>query len=201
MAFRDFNFPQVIGDLELRLDYVDLFKNVEPSTFNSYLKDLLTAGSTIAFASATEKSKSEFLIAPILLDLQMELAGKFALFSGTEWNVDEERGLNGYCDFILTKGASPLILSAPYIAIVEAKNEVLQNGLGQCIAAMFAAKICNENEKTSIKTVYGVVTTGAAWKFLQLKDKVVTLDVPDYFISDLPKIMGILKHIVSSVEL
>ena len=32
-----------------------------------------------------------------------------------------------------------MVLTAPLIAIVEAKNDNIHNGLGQCIAAMFAA--------------------------------------------------------------
>ncbi len=44
--------------------------------------------------------------------------------------------------------------------------------------------------------MYGVISTGAAWKFLRLTGDVVALDRPDYFIDDLPRIMGILREIV-----
>ena len=46
--------------------------------------------------------------------------------------------------------------------------------------------------------MYGVVSTGTAWKFLTLEANVVTIDIPEYYIDNLPKIMGILKHIVLS---
>ncbi len=46
--------------------------------------------------------------------------------------------------------------------------------------------------------VYGVVTTGSAWKFLQLEGSVLTIDVPEYYIDNLPKVMGILKQIVET---
>jgi hypothetical protein len=43
------------------------------------------------------------------------------------------------------------------------------------------------------------VTTGSAWKFLQLEGEVVTMDLPEYYIDNLPKIMGILRQIAQSV--
>ena len=91
--------------------------------------------------------------------------------------LDAARGLNGYCDFLLTKGESQYVLGAPFVAVVEAKKDLIPNGLGQCIAAMYAAQLCNLQAKAPIATVHGVVSTGSAWKFLQLQGKAVTIDV------------------------
>jgi transketolase C-terminal domain/subunit len=52
--------------------------------------------------------------------------------------------------------------------IVEAKNENIKGGLGQCVAEMVAAQIFNEREANAIDTIYGAVTTGEIWKFLKL---------------------------------
>jgi hypothetical protein len=41
----------------------------------------------------------------VLLELRRALNNSFSVFSGLEWEVDRDRGLNGYCDFILTRGA------------------------------------------------------------------------------------------------
>ena len=49
-----------------------------------------------------------------------------------------------------------------------------------------------------MERVYGVVSTGSAWKFLRLRGSELTIDVPEYYIDNLPKIMGILKNIVES---
>lgn len=57
------------------------------------------------------------------------------------------------------------MISAPVIAIVEAKNEDIKSGLGQCIAEMVAAQIFNEHENNEIPTIYGIVTSGEIWKF------------------------------------
>jgi len=50
----------------------------------------------------------------------------------------------------------------------------------------------------AIARVFGVVSTGSAWKFLQLEGTSLTIDVPEYYIDNLPKVMGILRQIVES---
>ncbi|GCL35647.1 MAG: hypothetical protein ACKO9I_12000 [Sphaerospermopsis kisseleviana] len=52
------------------------------------------------------------------------------------------------------------MINAPVILVVEAKNENIKGGLGQCIAEMYAAKLFNEREENEITEIYGVVTTG-----------------------------------------
>ncbi|PON18995.1 hypothetical protein C2W62_05075 [Candidatus Entotheonella serta] len=77
--------------------------------------------------------------------------------------------------------------------IVEAKNENIKDGLGQCIAAMVAAKVFNEREGNDIDTLYGVVTTGELWKFLKFAGQTAAIDLRDYYIArDVDKIFGIL---------
>src|SRR5438477_10402482 len=120
--------------------------------------------------------------------------GRISVFSGVEWAVDSSRGLNGYCDFILTRGSSEHVLRAPFLAVVEAKNDLIRTGLGQCIAAMYAAQLYNQQEQVRVPAVYGAVSTGSAWKFLHLKGSLLAIDVPEYYIDNLPKIMGILKQ-------
>lgn len=112
--------------------------------------------------------------------------------------VDPARALNGVCDFIITKSSRQFILSAPLIAIVESKNDNLRSALGQCIASMYAAQVLNLQSSTPIDAVFGVVTTGSAWKFLRLQHSVVTLDVKEYYIDNAAKILGVLRHILES---
>lgn len=198
MAFRDFSFPQVQEQLGVRVEDVELFADTPPLAVREQFAAFLRDGTSLALANSTEKAKSEFIIAPVLLELRRSLNGKFALFSGVEWNVDAPLGLNGYCDFILGRGPSQHILQAPYVAIVEAKNDLIRTGLGQCIAAMVAARISNERAGLPGAAIHGAVSTGAAWKFLRLRGDVVAMDVPEYFIDNLPKIMGILRAIVEA---
>ena len=52
--------------------------------------------------------------------------------------------------------------------IIEAKNENIIAGLGQCIAAMVAAQIFNQRSGNDEASLYGAVTTGTNWKFIKL---------------------------------
>jgi hypothetical protein len=89
------------------------------------------------------------------------------------------------------------LIKAPVIALVEAKNDNIQAGLPQCMAEMVAAKIFNERRNNNLSQVYGVVTTGTNWKFLQQQDNVIEVDLNDYFINNLSQILGILKYMIS----
>jgi hypothetical protein len=198
MAFQQFTFPQVQHDLGLTLHDADLFSSAPPFPVREDFAAFVRDGVALAVANSTEKAKSEFIIAPVLLELRRCLDRRFFLFSGVEWEADASRGLNGYCDFILTRGESQYVLSAPFVAIVEAKNDLIRTGLGQCVAAMYGAQLSNQKAGNPIPRVYGVVSTGSAWKFLQLEGTSLTIDVPEYYIDNLPKVMGILRQIVES---
>ena len=196
MAFRDFTFPQVQQQLGVRVEDADLFADTPPFAVRDEFAAFIRDGTALALANSTEKAKSEFIIAPVLLELPWSLDSSFALFSGVEWDFDPSMGLNGDCDFILGRGPSQHILQAPFIAAVGAKNDLIRTGLGQCIAAMVAARMSNERSSLAEAAIHGVVSTGAAWKFLRHQGDVVVMDVPEHFIDNLPRIMGILKQIV-----
>jgi hypothetical protein len=196
MAFRDFSFPQVQQQLGVRVEDVDLFSETPLFAVREVFAAFLRDGTALALANSTEKAKSAFIIAPVLLELRRSLGSKFALFPGVEWDFDASLGLDGYRDFILGRGPSQHILQAPYIAIAQAKNDLIRTGLGQCIAAMVAARMSNERSGLPNVPIHGAVSTGAAWKFLRLRGDVVAMDVPEYFIDNLPKIMGIPREVV-----
>lgn len=68
------------------------------------------------------------------------------MFSGREFNLSPENGLTGFCDFLISKSSEQIIIKAPVIALVEAKNDNIQSGLGQCIAEMVAAQLFNQQK-------------------------------------------------------
>jgi hypothetical protein len=198
MAFSDFTFPQVQQDLGLSVDEADLFSPVPPLSLREDFITTLTEGATIALAVNTEKAKSEFIIAPVLLEVRRLCGGAIGLFSGVPLDVDPAKGLNGVCDFLLTKPARQFILSSPVVVVVEAKNDNLRNGLGQCIATTYAATLYNQRAGSPGAAVCGVVTTGSAWKFLRLEGTIVTLDLKEYYIDNPGKLAGVLMHAVQS---
>jgi hypothetical protein len=62
---------------------------------------------------------------------------------------------------------------------------------------MLAAKLFNEREGNEIPIIYGAVTTGNIWKFIKLEGQVVDIDLSEYFIGNLSKILGILSNGIS----
>ncbi len=153
MAFRDFTFPMVLKQLGLRLEDRDLLSTSQPYPVRLEFAEFLDDGTLLALANSTEKAKSEFIIAPVLLELKRSMRWSFTLFSGVEWDVDRDRGLKGYCGFILGHGLSQHVLQAPCCAIVTAKRDLIRTGLGQCIATMMAAGISNERAGNPIAAI------------------------------------------------
>ncbi len=198
MAFRDFNFPDVQQTLGLTLTEANLFDGVSAVEPSSEFAARMRSGVDLALAVNTEKARSEFIIAPVLMELRRMLGDGFGLFSGIEFHVDASRGLNGFCDFILTRSPLQSVLTAPLVAIVEAKNDNLRTVLGQCIAAMVAAREFNARTAVPVESTYGVVTTGGAWKFLRLSGSDLELDKHEYFVAELGKILGIFSTILRS---
>ncbi|MGB5771768.1 MAG: hypothetical protein WBM32_18170, partial [Crocosphaera sp.] len=65
-------------------------------------------------------------------------------------------------------------------------------GLGQCLAEMVAAQIFNQREGQPISSILGTVTSGTNWRFLRLQNEEVEIDLTEYYLSDIDKILGIL---------
>ncbi len=84
------------------------------------------------------------------------------------------------------------------MALVEAKNDNIKSGLAQCMAEMVATQIFNQRKDNEIPLIYGVVTTGTIWQFLELKSQTITVDLEEYSVKNLSKILGILTSFVSN---
>lgn len=185
---------QVEAAFDLTLDeHHKLFNNVKPLQPNRRLQETLQDYLPLANAVNTEKARSELIIAPILLEIRRQHRGKVGFFSGTEFTVDPDAGLSGYCDYILTASADLYEVRSPVVTLVEAKNEDIKGGLSQCIAEMVAAYRFNQQQGEKISTIYGVVTTGIIWKFLRLTYPVVAIDLAEYYVNEIDKILGILS--------
>ena len=198
MAYSNFTLRQVEKDFHLQIEEkIDLFAHVEAIVPSEDLKRILAENIPLALAINTEKARSEFLIAPTLLELRRRSPTPISLFSGTEFSISPEQGLSGYCDYLISLSKQQLMISAPVIAIVEAKNEDIKSGLGQCIAEMIAAQLFNELENNDIATIYGIVTSGEIWKFLQISEQNVAIDLTDYYINNIDKIIAILLSFIS----
>nr|VFK23012.1 MAG: hypothetical protein BECKLPF1236B_GA0070989_13364 [Candidatus Kentron sp. LPFa] len=164
-----------------------------------YTKKKLEENVPLALAVNTEKARSEFIIAFVLLELRSSLDNRISLFSGIDFEVDREKRLTGFCDFIISLSTEQLFLTTPVVMVVEAKNENIIAGIGQCLAEMVASKLFNESERNGIDVIYGVVTTGSAWRFLKLAGNTAFIDKKEYHIDAIDRIMGILTAMVGQL--
>ncbi len=193
MSYSEFSLIKAKQSFGLTtLEKRDIFAATTELSASSLLIETLDYNLAIALASNSEKARSELIIAPILVDLRRQLKEQISLFSGVDFTVDDSKGLNGTCDFIITKSPEILIITAPVITVVEAKKENINAGLGQCAAEMVAAQIFNQQAASEINTIYGAVTTGSIWQFLKLEGQILTIDLSEYYLKDVNKILGIL---------
>jgi hypothetical protein len=88
---------------------------------------------------------------------------------------------------------SEVIIESPAIIIIEAKKGELNAGWGQCAAEMIAAQKFNAANGKEVPTIYGSVTTGTQWQFLRLMGQDLTIDVTEYPLNPIDRILGILK--------
>lgn len=193
MAYSDFKLIEVIDSFGLVIhESSGLFANIQEQDCSELLSTILKENVDLAVAISSEKARSEMIISPILLEIRRKFNYEISLFSGVDFTVDSQRGLNGFCDFILSLSSEQLLVRSPVVVLVESKNENLRSGLAQCIAEMVAAQLFNERGGNQIKAIYGAVTIGTIWQFLKLEGNVVSIDLSEYYIKDIKKILGIL---------
>ena len=169
-----------------------LFKSIPPIEPSAWLIDYLERTVDLTTTISTETARSELIITPILLEIRDRY--QVSYFSGTTFNVDESRSLTGVCDFLLTASTNQLVIDAPVVTIVEAKDNDIKSGLGQCAAEMVAAWVFNDRSGWH-RVIWGVVTNGSNWRFLRLQHgSELEVDLSEYSISQLPQILGLLSQ-------
>ncbi len=201
MAYSNFTIESLKRKFNLTINEAgDHFADAEPVAVSERLTETLKENIPLALSISTEKARSEMIIVPLLIEVRRLLKHQISLFSGIEFNVDKEQDLHGVCDYIISLSSEQLTVSAPVIALVEAKNENIKAGLAQCIAEMVAARLFNEQQGNAIDTIYGAVTTGSNWKFLRLHDATVYIDQTEYYIKEAGKLIGILLEMIRGVR-
>lgn len=193
MAYGDFTLKRALKDFSLTLvEQQNLFANSPEVAITDFLRMNLAEKAALGISIGTEKARSEMIVADVLVEVRRIFNRQIGLFSGNVFDVDAARGLSGEFDFLLSLTPSQLLLNAPIVAVVEAKNENIASGLGQCAAEMVAAQIFNRQEENEISKIYGAVTSGDDWKFLKLENQTVSIDLDEYRIVNIEKIIGIL---------
>ncbi|MEB3178343.1 MAG: hypothetical protein VKL59_04775 [Nostocaceae cyanobacterium] len=197
MPYSQFTIDKVKQDFHLTTVegtrfFPDSIESITPSSkLLAILEDI-----PWAIAVDTEKARSEVIINPVLLEVRRILKSQISVFSGEEFNVDFTAGLNGVCDFLISRSPEQLTVESPAVVVVEAKKSDIKSGLGQCIAEMVAVQRFNESKGQPLTAVYGSVTSGTQWRFLQLEGQTLTIDLTDYPLPPVEKILSLLVWMV-----
>ena len=197
MAYSDFT---LISDLEDRFGIIQKRKNIFPNPTSLFPSDRLLWDLEDAelVPINTEKGKSEHLIVPILKEI-LRKNRNFSYFSGFQFDVDKERGLSGFCDYIFSTETDAIEIKSPVFCIIEAKNRSIEDGYAQAGAEMIASQIFNEKKGKPTPIIYGCVTNAFDWSFLQLENDILWIDTERYYLetNSLPQILSILQTIVN----
>jgi hypothetical protein len=194
MAYGDFT-------LELIEEKFGLINRVEP-LFNEHIEPFepsetlkTTLADALEMPLRTEKSKSEWIVVPILKELWKRNDNFFTIYSGENLNADEANGLKGECDFIIAKDVDSYSISYPIIQIVEAKMHDIEIGVPQCAAQMLGAKIFNEKRGVKLEKIYGCVTTGNEWRFLCLDER-IRVDKRTFYLVEIELVLAVFQQII-----
>ena len=196
MAYTDFTLETAESLLGVRARSGDLFPTLAPLPVPGWLGDFLARGRQLALVS--KKARSEFIVGPILLACRELSGGALAIFSGQRFDVDPGRGLTGECDFLVALADPMARLRSPIVAVVEAKKNDIEAGLGQCFAQMVAARDYNDREAAGGAALHGCVTTGEAWQFLRLEGPAATGDRSRLYIDNVGGILAVFGAVVAS---
>jgi hypothetical protein len=198
MAYSNYKkLKQVVETFDLKTKRQHLFPDLIPIEASDWLKTTIEMAGEVALSN--EKVKSERIISPILSEVHLRYKDRIALYSGEELNVAPQQDLNGACDFFFSAAPDSYLLSAPIFALAEAKDEDMDYGIAQCTAQMIGAQKFNEKEGKSIKVIWGCATTASDWRFLKLIDDTLFVDTQEYYLNQLPQILGAFHAIISDI--
>ena len=195
-GYSSYNLKTVKKKFGLKTVRKPLFQALQPVQPTELLLATLQRASKMTIAS--EKSRSEWIVAPILMEVKYLNADKMNVLSGENLDVDKEQSLTGECDFIFVRDPDTETVESPIFCLVEAEKHDLTGGTGQCIAQMIGARMLNEQDGIHFPTIYGCVTTGTDWQFLKLEGQLVTLEENVKYINELPQLLGIFQQIVNA---
>ena len=194
MSYSSFTNLEIKEKFGVEQAYLDgLFADVPPCEVSDLLKQNLEEGVPFALLQGSEKARSEFIIAPIFMELRRQAKNQISIFSGVEFTVEIDQGLSGFCDFLISRSPFQSDVEAPVMVAVEAKQDDFRKGMTQCIAEMIAVRIFNNRRNQDIKEIYGTVTTGDVWRFVVLRGNQALIETESFDVREnLQDIVGIL---------
>jgi len=194
LSYGKMSLNEVQYKFKLTLNLSCFFTELPSITPSEHLQKFLRSSTPLALFS--EKSRSEFIIAPILLEIRELVQQTISIYSGVTLDVAPEEELQGICDFLITQSSPLPIIQAPIIVVVEKSD--IEAGFGQCVAEMIAAERINQlRYQSQKKYIYGCVTTGELWQFLRLTESQLDINPQKIYLAEIEKILGAFWTIIN----
>jgi len=168
MAYSDFTLNKIREQLGVENRRIKILTDFAPVVASDNLEEVEE------LPIRSEKAKSEWIVVPILKELR-----------------------NRKCDFILAKDIGTFDINYPIIQIVEAKKNDVELGVPQCAAQLIGAKIYNEKKGVQLDKIYGCVTTGNEWLFMEFEDDCIKINTKLYYLNEIDNILGIFQWIIN----
>ena len=86
MTYSDFSAKEIVARFGIRYGSENLFPDVVPVAPSAWLRESLDKGMGMGFSS--EKSRSERLVSPVLMELSSLNTNQFSVYSGMNLDVD-----------------------------------------------------------------------------------------------------------------
>ena len=193
LTYNQVTIQDLRDKFEIILEIDAFLPEIEPSVIPDWLTTYLNINRLSPAFAKSEKAISEMLISPILSVVKANNATTISLFSGEPLSEGE---LSGVCDFIIAANPKAYLPEPPIMILVEAKKQDLYGGIAQCVAEMITAQNINRKMKIETDLVFGCVTTGNEWLFIQLSGKRAITDPTIYYYTDLAKIISVFQWMV-----
>lgn len=193
MGYSDYTLEKIKDKFGIDNQRANLAFEIVHQEPGNALLDHLAAITSLNIRS--EKARSEAIVFPLLLDIRRKNNDFFTIYSGDNLNVNDD--LKGECDFILAKDIRSYDVNYPIIQIVEAKKHDIEDlGVPQCAAQLIGARFFNQKNGIELKKIYGCATTGKIWQFLVLEGNTIYVDEKQYYIGNLPELLGAFQFII-----
>lgn len=99
-----FTIEEVKRHFLLRLEETcDLLSRIPPAEMSGLLRKIFKEYVRPGLAIAMEKTRSEIIIAPVLIAARREIGGEVRVFSGVVFTVNPKQRLSSVCGFLLSQ--------------------------------------------------------------------------------------------------
>ena len=196
MAYSDITAELLASEFGIKLAGEDQLRHASSVSPSAWLTESLQ----IALASGygSDKSRTERLVSPLLLEIMRNNRQTVAFASGKLLDADPDAGLTGTCDFAASHTCIQDALLPPlFFVVTVAKLQDLELGLLECAAQLVGAARLNEHWGKPVATLYGCATSGVEWRFMRLANNELTFDNAHFCIDDTARLLGAFQHLIS----